>query len=80
MPTQTDWQAPVSEYLAGKDFIGLSAVARDVFRLACGQVDSATWRKLAFVVSRCGFKSTYIAGAGNVWQRKAPTPAPELPL
>ena len=62
MPTQTDWQAPVSAYLADKDFVGLSAIARDVFGLTYQQCDSATWRKLAFVVSRCGFRSTYFKG------------------
>jgi hypothetical protein len=76
MPTQTDWQAPVSEYLRDKDFVELSAVAKDVFGLSYGQVDSATWRKLAFVVSRCGFRSQYVSGGGAVWTRKPSAPAP----
>lgn len=75
MPTQPDWQAPVSEYLRDKDFIGLSAVARDVFGLNYQQCDSATWRKLAFVVSRCGFRSKYVPGGGAVWTR---TPGAKL--
>ena len=66
MTTQPDWQAPVSAYLADKDFVGLSFVARDVFGLSYQQCDSSTWRKLAFVVSRCGFRSTCIKGGGAV--------------
>jgi hypothetical protein len=74
MPTQTDCQLPVSEYLAGKDCVGLSAIARDVFGLTYQQCDSATWRKLAFVVSRCGFRSQYVPGGGAVWTRKPGAP------